>query len=262
MTSQNLGGERSGVPFYIQVATVMRHRIESGRWKQGEKISTIEELEKEFGVARVTIRQAVEILSEEGLLNARQGRGTFVSGRPKEKHWFNLANDLQSLSDDIRGNTLRIVDIEKNSSSPIVDGREGKLADGYTHIRSVQYNADEPFSVVNLHLATHIFARDKKRFTTQPALSRILEMKDIRILHAFQTVTIGVADLETSELLKVGLGEPTADSRLVLVDSGNVAIYVAELQYHRNCFALRRDLLDRSKNIRTGASRHKRLVAN
>ncbi len=225
----------------------MRQRIDAGRWKQGDQISTIEELEKEFGVARVTIRQAIEILREEGLLNARQGRGTFVSGRPREKHWFNLANDLESVSENIKGNVLRIVHIDEESAPPITDDNEGTLAPRYTHIRSVQYNGEEPFAVANLYLASEIFARDKKRFTKQPALPRVLEMKDVKILHALQTVTIGVASIETSELLKIGLGEPTADSRLVLVDSAGVAIYVAEFHYHRNCFALRRDLLDRPK---------------
>ena len=43
----------------------MRHRIQSGQWKPGQKISTLEELEREFEVARVTVRQAVEILRGE-----------------------------------------------------------------------------------------------------------------------------------------------------------------------------------------------------
>lgn len=235
--------DRSRVPLYIQVAAVMRQRIESGRWKQGDKISTIEELEKEFGVGRVTVRQAVEILREESLLTARQGRGTFVSGRPKERHWFNLANDLESFSESIKGNSLRIVSIDEESMPPLIDESEGLLASSYTHIRSVQYNGDEPFSVVNLHLASHVFALDKKRFTRHPALPRVLEMKDIKVLHALQTVTIGVAGIETADLLKIGLGEPTADSRLVLIDAFGVAIYVTDSHYHRNCFALRRDLL-------------------
>ena len=42
--------DRSRVPLYLQVASVMRQRINSGRWAEGEKISTLEELEEEFGV--------------------------------------------------------------------------------------------------------------------------------------------------------------------------------------------------------------------
>ncbi|HEY4925953.1 MAG TPA: GntR family transcriptional regulator, partial [Roseiarcus sp.] len=72
--------DRSRVPLYLQVASVMRQRINSGYWGEGEQISTLEELEEEFSLARVTIRQAIELLRAEGLLQAQQGRGTFVSG--------------------------------------------------------------------------------------------------------------------------------------------------------------------------------------
>jgi len=51
--------DRSPVPLYIQVASVMRRRIETGQWTACQKISTLVELEQEFEVARVTIRQAI-----------------------------------------------------------------------------------------------------------------------------------------------------------------------------------------------------------
>jgi len=245
MNKLTLNYDRSRVPLYIQVASVMRQRIESGWWREGDKISTIEALETEFGVARVTIRQAIEILREEGLLDARQGRGTFVSGRPKERHWLNLANDFDEVISSIKNNVIRIVHIEEEASVPALGENEGKPADGYTLLRSVQYNSDEPFAMVNLYLARNLFLRERKRFTHLPALPRILEMDDVTIRHAYQTVTIGVADPEIAEQLKIGLGEPTADCRLVLVDDHGVAIYAADFHYHRNCFSLRRDLLDR-----------------
>ena len=89
--------DRSRVPLYLQVASVMRQRINSGYWAEGEQISTLEALEEEFSLARVTIRQAIELLRAEGLLQAQQGRGTFVSGRPVNNRWLNLATDFNSL---------------------------------------------------------------------------------------------------------------------------------------------------------------------
>jgi GntR family transcriptional regulator len=236
--------DRSRVPLYVQVASVMRQRVETGRWREGDKISTIDELESEFGVARVTIRQAIEMLRSEGLLDAQQGRGTFVSGRPKNRHWLNLSNDFESMVDSVKNNVLKRVHIEENVDPPQLAPHEGKPAEGYAFLRSVQYNEDEPFSVVNLHLARNLYVKDRKRFTHVAALTKIIEMEDLTVDHAHQVVTIGVADPETAELLKIGLGEPTADCRLVLVDSNGVAIYVANIHYHRSCFALRSDLME------------------
>jgi GntR family transcriptional regulator len=225
----------------------MRQRVEAGRWREGEKISTIDELESEFGVARVTIRQAIEMLRSEGLLDAQQGRGTFVSGRPKNRHWLNLANDLESMLNSVKNNVLKRVYVEENVNPPELASHEGKPASGYAFLRSVQYNNDEPFSVVNLYLARNVFVKDRKRFTHTAAIAKIMEMDEITIVQAPQVVTIGVADPETAELLKIGLGEPTADCRLVLIDSNDIAVYVANIHYHRSCFALRSDLLEESK---------------
>lgn len=230
-------------PLYVQVASVMRQRIESGAWAVGDKISTLEELEQEFGVARVTIRQGIEMLRAEGLLESLQGRGTFVSGRPKHERWLNIATDFEAMVSSIRENVIRRAQVKESSIPPSIGKDEGKPTERYVLIRSVQYNKGEPFSVVNVHLDRNIYIRDPKRFQNEPAVAIISEMEDLTITHAYQRLTIGVADFDTAELLKVGLGEPTADCRLVLLDQNGVSIYVADIHYHKSCFALRMDLL-------------------
>ena len=237
--------DRSRVPLYLQVASVMRQRINSGRWAEGERISTLEELEEEFGVARVTVRQAIELLRAEDLLQAQQGRGTFVSGRPANNRWLNLATDFDSLVESIRNNVLKRVFIQRDAEPPTVVPGEGTPAKAYTFLRSVQFNGGRPFSVVNLHLDQKLFLRDSKRFTRSAALPKIVEMEDVVISHAYQTFTIGVADPETADLLEIGLGEPTADCHLTVIDDNGVAIYVADIHYLKNCFVLRNDLLKR-----------------
>ncbi len=238
--------DRSRMPLYLQVASVMRQRIDTGHWTEGQKISTLEELAEEFAVARVTIRQAIELLRDEGLLNARQGRGTFVSGKPRNNRWLNLANDIESLLASIKNNVLKRVRINENAVPPVLGEGEGAPAESYAFLRSVQYNNGAPFSVVNLYLDQRIFARDGKRFTRVAALPEIFEMDDVVVAHAYQTFTIGVASPETAELLKIGLGEPTADCRLVLIDGTGIAIYVADIRYLKDCFTIHIDLLGKS----------------
>ena len=106
--------DRSRVPLYIQVASVLRTRIQSGQWGVGEKISTLEELEREFEVARVTVRQAVDILREEGMLQARQGLGTFVSKRNQDRHWVTLATNWNSLIEQLKDNVPRRLSIDRD----------------------------------------------------------------------------------------------------------------------------------------------------
>ena len=253
--------ERSRRPLYLQVASVIRQRIETGEWAEGEKISTLEVLEKEFAVARVTVRQAIELLRNEGLLDAQQGRGTFVSGRPEDNRWFNLASDFSSLVESLKKNVLKRIHIQENVAPPNLADGEGSAAEAYTFLKSVQYNDSKPFSVVNLYLAQHIFQADAQWFTHSAALPRLVEMDDIDIVHAYQTVTIGVAEWETASLLNIGLGEPISDCRLVLVDGQGVAIYIADIHYHKDCFSMRTDLLRRPAAY-DGAGAKKRASAN
>src|SRR4051794_785037 len=69
---------RSPVPRYVQIADLFRQRIARGGWCAGTRVPSNEELMREFDVSRITIRQAVDVLARDGLLEARQGSGTFV----------------------------------------------------------------------------------------------------------------------------------------------------------------------------------------
>src|ERR1700761_125312 len=95
---------RSRVPRYLQIAGVIRRRIEDGVWGPNGKISTLQELESEFKVARVTVRQAVDVLQGEGLVRRIQGKGTFVSASVKDKRWLRLDLKWSSLTDLIGAN--------------------------------------------------------------------------------------------------------------------------------------------------------------
>lgn len=70
-----------GSPVYIQIHNQLRENIEGGKWQVGEKIPAERELAAEFGVSRMTLRQAIQTLVDEGVLERRVGSGTFVASR-------------------------------------------------------------------------------------------------------------------------------------------------------------------------------------
>ncbi|MFJ8947877.1 FadR/GntR family transcriptional regulator [Streptomyces sp. NPDC102395] len=61
-----------------QVIAALRTQIASGEWPVGSRIPTEPELVEQLGVARNTIREAVRALAHNGLLDIRQGSGTYV----------------------------------------------------------------------------------------------------------------------------------------------------------------------------------------
>lgn len=250
--------DRSRIPLYIQVASVMRQRIQSGQWAPGQRISTLEELEREFQVARVTVRQAIGVLEEDGLLHAQQGRGTYVSDLTPSRHWFKLETTWDRLIESIRDNVPQHISLEENVGPPPLQANDGRAADGYVLLRSVQYRDNEPYSLVNLHLARTVFDLNPKLFLRAPALSTIAGLKQVKVAYAHQTLVIGSADPETADRMTLAIGAPTAECHCVVIDDTGTAIYVADIIYRSDCIKLQIDLLGNAPAVRiapAGAAR-------
>ncbi len=71
----------SATPLYIQLADVIRDKITGGEWVPDQKIPSENELNQIYGISRMTARQVLARLVDEGLLFRVQGKGTFVSRR-------------------------------------------------------------------------------------------------------------------------------------------------------------------------------------
>ena len=91
------------IPAYQRIKNAILDNIHSGKWQAGSAISTEMALATEFGVSRMTVNRALKELSEERVLERRQGSGTFVA-QQKFNHTFvevrNIAEDLKSANRD------------------------------------------------------------------------------------------------------------------------------------------------------------------
>jgi len=70
---------KSGTPLHYQISLLLREGIQTGRYRH-EKFPTEHELGEQFGVCRFTVRRALQDLEAGGLIERRQGVGTFVRG--------------------------------------------------------------------------------------------------------------------------------------------------------------------------------------
>ncbi len=244
---------RSNIPLYLQVASTLRRRIETGHWKPGDKISTIEELEREFGVARVTVRQAIDMLHGEGLVRRQQGKGTFVSKKIKEKRWLRFELNLSPLLETIKDNVPKFLNAD-SGTPPRLNAGDGDPADEYVHLKSVQYRNKEPYGLVSVHVAKRVFDLAPDDFRSHTALPILPHLEGVTIGRAHQTMVIATADLEAAHLLKLALNAPTAEARCVVTDDQDVAIYVGEIIYRGDCIKFDFELL---QNVSDGSCRNR-----
>lgn len=75
---ENVLDHNSIVPLYAQIVGQLRHDIESGLFGQTGRLPTEGELSQQYRVSRITIRRAVDELVAQGLVEKKQGKGTFL----------------------------------------------------------------------------------------------------------------------------------------------------------------------------------------
>jgi GntR family transcriptional regulator len=84
-------------PRYVQLARKLASAIQAGAWKPNEALPAERELCEQLNVSRVTLRQALDAVAEQGLISRRQGAGTFVT-----PHIEHLLSSLISFSETLR----------------------------------------------------------------------------------------------------------------------------------------------------------------
>nr|MDT0660783.1 GntR family transcriptional regulator [Micromonospora sp. DSM 115978] len=70
------------VPLWRRIRQEILAKIDAGLLKPGDKLPTTRELADQYETSSVTVRKAVELLIEAGVLEGRQGIGVFVAGKP------------------------------------------------------------------------------------------------------------------------------------------------------------------------------------
>ena len=89
----------SQIPLYIQLADILREKIHSGEIKEGEKLPSESEMINTYHLGRLTIRDALSILVNEGLLEKHHGKGTFCkSSIIHPKHRIDVILNLSDIS--------------------------------------------------------------------------------------------------------------------------------------------------------------------
>lgn len=97
-----------GVALYLQVAKVLEQQISSGKFVVGSLLPTEIELSEQFAVSRQTIRQAIRMLRNQGLLSARKGVGTRVEAASSETRFRHSVQSKSDLMELARESEMRV----------------------------------------------------------------------------------------------------------------------------------------------------------
>lgn len=103
---------------YVQIAAALREAINLGRLGPGDRLPSESELTQHYGVARMTVRQAIQDLKSEGLVLSEHGKGVFVRSAPVVRR---LASERFARQNRERGKAAFMAEAEKVGYSASVD---------------------------------------------------------------------------------------------------------------------------------------------
>lgn len=219
------------LPRYAQVADVLRSRIARGRLAPGDCLPPLPALQREFGVARVTVRQAIELLARDGLVSAQRGRGTFVTARPSRERHLRLETSLAQLADVYRDDKPKLTLIEESTAAPALEPKDGLPAPRYRFMRRVHSRAGEAYCMISIYLDERVFRMAPSRFRRETVVPVLLELPKVKIAQARQRLSVGAADVETAGHIGIPVGSPVAEVRRVCTSPDGTVIYLGEVTY-------------------------------
>jgi len=236
--------DHSASPLYAQLADVMRERIVKGGWPIDTRIPTLPALADEFGVASITVRQAVQLLKNEGLLSPEQGRGTFVRRKPETHPRMKVETSLTRLAELYRELAPRLIPLGEGHAMPRLEPEDGPPAPAYQFLRRIHASERQFTSVISAYLDQRVFDLAPQRFRNELIIPVLMDLAAVRIGSARQVLTISTAGAETANALNISVSAPVAEVRRVICAPDGTVIYLGELTYRGDFIRVEMDLLE------------------
>lgn len=213
------------LPKYHQIYLVLREQLHEGRFAQGLPGELA--LMRQFGVARVTVRRALQQLAGEGLIARERGRGTrpllpvpptHLAGQARDKS-TRLHGLLENIVSMTENTTVRVLEVARVRASGEVAQALG-LEPGAEVQKAVRVRStrEGPLSHITTwvpgDLATHFGRRELAK---KPILV-LLEEAGVRVGEARQTISARLADAQVAQHLGVAVGSALLAVRRLIHD--------------------------------------------
>ena len=207
----------SSSPLYHQLMQRITADIERGTYPTGSRIPPEHELEQLYQVSRVTVRRALAELTAEGLLERKQGKGTFVS----EPEGNVRLKSLHSFYDSCRINgaapSTRVIHV-KETAADSTDAKELNLPAGSRVLETLRIRRADGVPVVlerNRFSMAYAWLQDQD---LSGSLYSLLREYGVEPKPAVHDVSLRFASAEEAELLETEPGAPLICLREVICD--------------------------------------------
>lgn len=218
--------KKSAVSRYLQLASLFRQRIDSGEWAVGERIPTVMELAEQCGVASMTIRQALDQLEKDGLIERFRAKGTFVRARKPKDLWCEVNTDWSGMLMARTDAQIEILEDRRNVDLPSHEGPLYATAPSYRHLRRRHARDGAAFLLADVYIDERLCQYiPEEAYSHLTAMRLVADIPSLEIRDARQIVTVGIADLSVATELDIAIGDPVARvDRIVVSQQGEIVL--------------------------------------
>lgn len=211
-----------------QLFLALREQIRRGVYREGEPVPTEEQLCQSFGVSRITVRRAVADLVDEGWLERRQGRGTFVKPTAARPAGQGKSTFIESLAKRSKQTQVTVLEVARRT--PPAQVAEAMGLAGPTELiyaSRLRTIVDVPLLFVDSWVAPAHAAALTADSLAKHSISEMLLSGGASFRYVTEEITAVAADPHVAGLLKVEVGAPLlCVSRLVSEDVGKPVMYL------------------------------------
>lgn len=211
-----------------QLFLALREQIRRGVYREGDPIPTEEQLCQSFGVSRITVRRAVADLVDEGWLEKRLGRGTFVKQASDKPRARTGSTFIESLGKRSKQTQVTVLEVSRSTPPPHVAVAMGVAEDTQvvyaSRLRSI---SDVPLLFVDSWVMAEHAGLITDDTLKGNSISEMLLSDGVRFRYVTEEITAIAADPHVAAMLRVEVGSPLlCVARLVSKDVGKPVMYL------------------------------------
>jgi GntR family transcriptional regulator len=223
---------RSGIPLYHQIQQRLLARIQSGEFKAGDPLPSIERIAEQMGVSQMTVRQAVRALVDLGVIYSRQGKGTFISAIKLERDFRHVLSFTEET--EARGAHATSTVLSFMKQAPGAQTRELlHLANGdeVFCLHRVRYGDSVPMGIECSSLPVSLCPALMDTFDPTTSLyQELAERYGIQMMVTDEVIEVGRASAEEARLLHIEPKSPVfLFTRTSYLESGLPVEHVASV---------------------------------
>ncbi|WP_226579562.1 GntR family transcriptional regulator [Halobacillus litoralis] len=196
--------KRSPLPIYYQIEEDIKQKIETGLYAEGEAIPSERELSEQYEVSRMTVRQAVNNLVQDGRLYREKGKGTFVAEEKIEQKLSGMTSFTEDMSRRGMAASSQLLDFSVIHAPKDVMEKLNLEAGAFVYdIHRIRLADEQPMAYERTYIPLELFPELTKTAVEGSLYHYIEQQQPHKIHKASQVIEATIADEEQVDMLGI-----------------------------------------------------------